>query len=140
MVAVTLGALQFFFARSLVGLFLHYSVGAPIDLAVSYLRITSFMFIILGLKFVIRGAVQGMGNSFIPTTSTFLELVVRAVLAFWLVGSFGLTGIAFAAPLAWFAGVGLNLITWFKMRRDLLSRHKAQLAETAKEVEYLAVA
>jgi putative MATE family efflux protein len=134
--ALTLGTMQFIFARPLVGIFLPAGAGAPIQMAVDYVRITAWAFIILGLKFVIRGAVQGMGNSTIPTISTFLELVVRAALAFWLVNQFGLLGIAVAAPLAWCAGAGLNIVTWFKMRRTLLTRHEESQLATAKAKEY----
>jgi len=130
LVAVALGSIQFLFTRALVGAFLPASVGAPFELAVGYLQLTAFMFAILGLKFIIRGAVQGMGNSAVPTASTFVELTVRAVLAFWLVNRFGLAGIAIASPLAWTAGMSLNLTAWVKLRRSLLQKHKAQLTLT----------
>ena len=134
--AIVLGAVQFVLAPLLVGIFLHSDAIAPTQMAVQYVRLTSFAFIILGLKFVIRGAVQGMGNSTIPTVSTVLELVVRAALAFWLVNQFGLLGIAAAAPLAWLAGMSLNLITWRKMRQSLLKRHEEELVTAAKTEEY----
>jgi len=120
--AVALGAVQFALARPLIRIFLHAEAGAPADLAITYLRITAGLFVLLGMKFVFRGAVQGMGMSAIPTASTVVELVVRATVAFWLVNQFGLTGIALAAPLAWTAGLSLNLFAWRRWRRELLRR------------------
>lgn len=136
LIALALGSFQFFMARPLVGVFLHATAEAPIQMAVGYVRITAFAFALLGLKFVIRGAVQGMGNSVIPTISTMLELVVRALLAFWLVNRFGLVGIAVAAPLAWTVAVGLNSVAWLRIRRTLLARHRASMVNA----EYVVVA
>jgi len=141
LLALALGTMQFIWARYLVGVFLHASVGAPVEMAVTYLQFTAWTFAILGLKFVVRGAVQGMGNSLIPTISTVAELVVRALLAFWLVGRFGLTGIAFAAPLAWGAGASINIVTWLRLRTNLLTKLRAvATAGATNPDEYVAVA
>lgn len=119
-IAVGLGAIQFFFAPAMVGIFLPAGSGAPIDIAITYLRITAGLFTLLGLKFVMRGAVQGMGNSATPTASTLIELGVRSAVAFGLVSTFGMTAIALASPLAWVAGFGLNFIVWRRLRAKML--------------------
>lgn len=144
--ALAMGAVQFALARPMVRVFLHAGAGAPVDLAVTYLRITAGLFALLGLKFVFRGAVQGMGASAVPTASTVLELVVRASVAFWLVNRFGLTGIALASPLAWMAGFGLNFASWQRWRRELLRRARSktdietEVAQPVGELPDLALA
>ncbi|MDR2703100.1 MAG: MATE family efflux transporter [Cellulomonadaceae bacterium] len=123
-VAVALGAVQFVFARPLVGVFLHTDVGGPITLAVDYLRLTAFLFVLLGFKFVIRGAVQGMGNAAIPLASTIVELGIRTIVAFALVSALGLTGVALAAPLAWCGGLSVNVVAWLRTRKTLIRREQ----------------
>jgi len=132
--ALAMGAVQFALARPLVQVFLHAGAGAPVDLAVTYLRITAGLFALLGLKFVFRGAVQGMGASAVPTVSTVVELVVRASVAFWLVNRFGLVGIALASPLAWVAAFGLNVAAWQRWRRELLRRARPRTEAAGEQL------
>ncbi|MCL1800242.1 MAG: MATE family efflux transporter [Promicromonosporaceae bacterium] len=118
-VALSLGAFQFAFAPVLVRLFLTDDAAAQAAVATSYLRITAGLFVLLGLKFVVRGAVQGMGNTVIPLVSTLAELGVRIAATATLVAWLGMTGVAFASPLAWMAGLSINVVVWWRMRTRL---------------------
>lgn len=73
------------------------------------LNISAIFFIPLGLIFVYRNALQGIGDSFIPMMAGVYELVARAVVAFTLPKVLEFMGICLADPVAWFAAV-LSLI------------------------------
>jgi Na+-driven multidrug efflux pump len=124
-IGIVLGTIQFAAAPFLVGIFIPAESTIPAALAISYIRITAWLMAIQGMKFVLRGAVQGMGNSTVPTISTFVELVVRAVVAFALVGIHGLPGIAWAAPTAWVVAVAMNAAMWLRLRSEMLTKERA---------------
>ena len=69
------------------------------------LNISAIFFIPLGLIFVYRNALQGIGDSFIPMMAGVYELVARAIVAFTLPKVLEFMGICLADPVAWFAAV-----------------------------------
>ena len=75
-----------------------------------YLNTTSLFYIILGLLFVFRNALQGMGRTRIPLAASGVDIVVRTAMTFAFVGWWGFQGLCFVSPLTWFcAGV---LLFW----------------------------
>lgn len=124
-VATALGTVTIVFARPLAGMFVGAGETDVLDLAVLYFRINGFLYVMLGLKFVIRNAIQGLGNTTIPAASTFLELIARAVVALSLVPVMGFVGVAVAAPIAWAFATSLVAFRWRKERRALLALERA---------------
>lgn len=82
-----------------------------IDLAVDYLRITTLFYPVLGILFLFRNALQGLGYSMLPMTAGITELAARIFVARILVGLIGYTGVCLASPAAWIAADILLLIT-----------------------------
>lgn len=77
------------------------------------LNISAIFFIPLGLIFVYRNALQGMGESFIPMMAGVYELLARALVAFTLPNVLGFTGICLADPVAWLAAAIPLGLTYF---------------------------
>lgn len=73
-----------------------------------YLLLMILFYIPLGMIFLYRNALQGMGNGFIPFLGGILELICRSVAAIFLTEPLGFWGIAVAGPLAW-VGAGIPL-------------------------------
>ena len=88
--------------------------GEPVvmDYARQYMQITSVFYFMLGLLFVFRNALQGMGSSMITLVGGGIELVLRTVIAFVLPPLIGFTGICVAGPAAWI-GASVPLIIVF---------------------------
>lgn len=66
-----------------------------------YLVISTMFYFFLGLIFVFRNAIQGMGKPLLPLLSSILELVTRAFAAIYLAKVMGYMGILYASALSW---------------------------------------
>jgi len=78
-------------------------VALIIDIGRQYLVISTMFYFFLGLIFVFRNTIQGMGKPLLPLLSSITELAVRAFGAIYLAQILGYRGIMYAGPLAWFA-------------------------------------
>lgn len=92
-----------------------------------YLNTVSIFYIPLGLIFIYRNTLQGIGDSFVPMMAGVAEMVARTVVAFTLPSIIGFTGIALADPAAWFAAAIPLGITYFK-RINVILKEKQLVA------------
>lgn len=97
-----------------------------IETAQHYLNTVSIFYIPLGLIFIYRNTLQGIGESFMPMMAGVAEMVARIVVAFTLPNLLGFTGIALADPVAWLAAAIPLGITYYK-RINVILKEK-QLA------------
>lgn len=95
--------LLFFFGEKIVAMFMSSPDFEIISLAQEYLNIVIIFFFFLGLLFIYRNILQGMGNAVVPLLSGVAELVMRVVAAFVLGHYMGYRGICLAGPCAWVA-------------------------------------
>lgn len=104
-------------------LFVEANDTAVIELAMYYLRITTSFFPVLGILFLFRNSLQGLGYSMLPMTAGITELAARTLAAKLLVAAIGYTGVCLAGPLAWLAADILLIITAIvklpKLKREL---------------------
>ena len=110
---VVLSAGMGLFAAPLAGLFLE--PGPGMDLCVSYLRLISWFFLLsyFGNSFV--GWFRGIGRMNITFLGTTLQIAIRVVATYLLVGNMGLDAVALATGLGWVAIV-LFQITIFSLQ------------------------
>lgn len=100
-----------FLGRYTAYLFLDPSETEVIGLAVQYMRINAVFYPTLGLLFILRNSLQGMGFSMMPMMAGVSELAARTLVCFLLVPIFGFTAAALASPVAWiFADVLLVIV------------------------------
>ena len=97
-----------------------------IETAKHYLNTVSIFYIPLGLIFIYRNTLQGIGESFVPMMAGVAEMVARTVVAFTLPALLDFTGIALADPVAWIAAAVPLGITYYK-RINVILKEK-QLA------------
>lgn len=101
-----------------------------IELSVYYLRINGIFYPFLGVLFIIRNSLQGLGYSILPMLAGVSELAARSLVAILLVSSIGYTAVCLASPVAWvFADIVL-IVTYTVKIKELKSelifrRHKA---------------
>lgn len=99
--AIFIGAMGLFFGRFLAGFFVESGNQDVLDLSEQFFNIQSPFFMLLALVLVLRPAIQGLGNSFVPTVAGVLELVARVIGALILSQFFGFSGAVMSNPLAW---------------------------------------
>ncbi len=66
-----------------------------------YLRINSTFYFITAIICLFRNAMQGFGDTKTPIFSSFLELMTKLVIAFFLAPKIGYFGIIISEPIAW---------------------------------------
>ncbi|PRR79503.1 MATE family efflux transporter [Clostridium vincentii] len=127
-VNVFAGIVVFLFGRNFTRLFISGAETEVIESAQRYLNIVAPFFIILGLLFIYRSTLQGIGEAFVPMMAGVAELVVRVVVAFTLPQLLGYTGICLASPIAWIAATIPLAIAYFMKINKLLSKQNENLS------------
>src|SRR5699024_753972 len=74
---------------------------------------------ILGVLFVLRGALQGLGQTAVPMVTGVIELVMRLGTAIVLGAVFGYAGVVWGTPLAWAGAVALLIPAYVRAHRRL---------------------
>lgn len=100
-ISVVAGIALVIFGRGLIGFFIKEPTTAVMESALIYLVMASATMWILGLLFIYRNALQGIGSSFVPMMAGVSELVIRCVAAFTLAAPLGYFGVCLSDPLAW---------------------------------------
>lgn len=118
--SIIAGAVLIFLGKYFVMMFITNPDAEILKYAQQVLDISAIFFIPLGLIFIYRNALQGIGDSFVPMMAGVYELVARAIVAFTLPRYLDFMGICLADPVAWFAAVIPLGITYFRRIRSLL--------------------
>lgn len=109
LLSLVLGAIMLFGGRWLTQTFIGNINPLILDSSHTFLIIHGVLYIILGLLFIFRYTLQGLGYTFVPTVAGTMELVMRVIAAFFLVPTFEFAGASFATPLSW-AGALLPVV------------------------------
>ena len=117
--SVVIGALLIAFSVPMVRLFIGEGSDEVVDLAHLMLVINGFSYWALGLVFVIRGALQGLGHTLIPTVTGIVELAMRVTAAVVLGAMFGSVGVALTNPMAWNGAICLLIPSYIRAHRKL---------------------
>lgn len=118
------GVIIYVFGRNLASLFMKKEemTDLVLDYAVDYLHLASLFFCVLGLLFIYRNALQGLGNSIVPFFAGAMELVMRIVIASTLSHRIGFVGICWASPMAWVGATVLLIISYYIYFRKIKAR------------------
>jgi putative MATE family efflux protein len=101
------------FRKSLMGLFT--DDVAVIAIGAEYLVIVSSFYIFFSTMFVIGGVMRGAGDTIIPMFITLFALWVIRIPAAWILSRFfGVDGIWWSIPVAWFIGMTLSYLYYLK--------------------------
>lgn len=102
-----------------------------IALSVKYLRLNAVFYPVLGVLFILRNALQGMGYSILPMMAGVSELVARTLVVFVFVSSYGYMAACLASPVAWIFADVLLVTTYFLKMRSLKNELVFQRRATA---------
>lgn len=85
-----------------------------------YLKVTTSSYVLLGVLYVLRSGIQGMGYGVLPMCAGLFELAGRIFAAFFLVKPLGFIGVTLANPAAWLAADLLLVGVYLYIRRKVL--------------------
>ena len=88
-----------------------------------FLVINSWFFPFLGVLFVLRNSIQGLGFGLPAMLAGVFELAARSAVAFCLVGPLGYLAICLANPAAWIAAAVLLAVVYFRQIRLLEAKY-----------------
>lgn len=128
--AAVLGAVLIAFGSQIVELFVGGGAEQVVAMAAEMLVINGLTYAVLGILFVIRGALQGLGHALIPTVTGIVELVMRVGAAVVLGALFGFVGVVWSNPLAWIGAVVVLVPAYLHARRALLRMPISPLTPT----------
>ena len=110
------------FAKPLVALFVGSGQNEVMSLSKEYLVLNGVFYVILGLLFVYRNALQGIGSSMIAFFGGVWELVMRSLVAFVLVSYLKFAAVCIASPVAWFGATIWLMIAYFIIIKHIIKK------------------
>lgn len=113
------GAILLLFGRQLSQMVLGGEQPEIIEKSHQYLVIMAIFLVVLGLLFVFRNVLQGIGSSTVPLLAGACELIMRAAIAFSLAPALGYFGVCLANPGAWIGATIPLIIAYFAVMRRL---------------------
>ena len=126
--AVVIGVVLATCGGPIVSMFVGAGEDRVVAMAAQFLLLNGLLYSILGVLMVLRGALQGLGQTLVPTGVGVVELVMRVGAAAVLGASFGFSGVIWANPLAW-VGAGVLLVpAYVRAHRRLAHAPIAPLA------------
>ena len=88
---------------SMISVFIENGNPLIIEVGKEYLVISTMFYFFLGMIFIFRNTIQGMGKPLIPLISSVVELVARSFVAIYLAKTMGYKGVFYASPISWCA-------------------------------------
>jgi len=128
--AVVLGGLLIAFGAPMVRLFVGEGSDDVVYMAHRMLIINGCGYWALGMLFVLRGALQGLGHTLVPTVTGVIELVMRVGAAVVLGALIGFDGVALSNPLAWVGAILLLVPAYVRAHRGLATQPVAPAEAT----------
>lgn len=127
--SIIAGAILMFLGRYFVGLFIENPSEEILSYAQQVFNYSAYFFIPLGLIFIYRNALQGIGESFVPMMAGVYELAARALVAFTLPSFIGFVGICLSDPLAWISAALPLGFVYFRRINALIAEHEKIVPE-----------
>lgn len=99
--SLIVAVLAHFLAPQFMSLFVNSQETEVIALGVQYISFTSLCYFILGINFIVRFVLTGLGQSSIPLGVGILEIIVRCLGTYFLIYPLGFQGMTYINPLCW---------------------------------------
>ncbi|MGN0506489.1 MAG: MATE family efflux transporter [Lachnospiraceae bacterium] len=111
----------FFFGEAMLGLFMNEeSTVRSMETGLAFLHMVAPFYFVICVKLISDGVLRGSGSMNLFMTATFIDLILRTVLAFVFDGPFGTDGIWASWPIGWCVSMILSL--WF-YRSGMWKKH-----------------
>lgn len=117
--SVVVGAVVALGGGTLVRLFVGPGEETVVSMAAYFLRVNGSLYVVVGALFILRGALQGLGHTMVPTVTGALELLCRVGAAVVLGATWGFEGVVWGNPLAWVAAIAVLVPAYARAHRAL---------------------
>ncbi len=117
--SLVLGIVMLLFGRAFAAIFVGWEQTEILALSHEFLIVHGALYAILALLFDWRYGLQGMGNTRVVVLGSLMELLMRAVSAFWLVPAMGFFGACIETPLSWLGALTPVVIVWLRTVRNM---------------------
>lgn len=124
LISISMTAFVFLFGRFFMMLFVNGSETEILESGMLYMRVTSMFYIILGVNFIVRFALTGVGKTIIPMMVGISEILTRAAVTYLLVYRIGFMGMTFASPACWFTSTLLCVGCYKPMMRSAFGKYE----------------
>lgn len=116
--SLVVSVLVFYFAESLMLIFVRPEETEILAIGIEYLRIEGAFYIGIGILFLLYGYYRAIRNPGMSVVLTVLSLGVRVALSYWLasIPSIGVVGIWWSIPIGWFVADIVGII-YYRMKR-----------------------
>ncbi len=91
-----------------------------VDLASQYMRVNTPFYFILAVLIVMRSSLQGLGKKAIPVSSSVIEMIGKAAVAFLAAPAMGYFGVMISEPVVWFF-MTILLVAGYALDRKLVA-------------------
>lgn len=126
-VSAIIGIIMLVFGKTILMLFISGDsayVEAALDVGFRYLCVMSIFLIFLHLVHVYRQSLAGLGNTFIPMMSGFMEGMCRGIMPLILTWLAGRNGLYFVEISAWIGGAMLVLVAYYIQVHKIALKHE----------------
>lgn len=113
------GLIMVFFGKPLITFVIGSVAPEVFDMAYLYILIMAIFLIPLGLLFVYRNALQGVGSITVPMLAGVSELVARSVIALACTPFIGYLGVCLAGPGAWVSACIMLAVAYYMVIKRL---------------------
>lgn len=119
LMGLALSAIMFLTADPCMRIFLDAADDVSFRYGVEYLRLVSLVYVLCftGNSFV--GFFRGVGKVEAPIIGTTLQIAIRAVLSYLLVGRMGLSAVALATGIGWIFSNSYQVLTWHALQKKI---------------------
>ena len=128
---VFIGTVAWFFGKYFALAFVGSEETLIINNVQFQLRVLGATYATIGVLFVLRNSLQGLGYSFMAMSAGVCELVARVGVAIWLVPPFGFAGACFAGPISWLLADLFLIPAYFivvkRLKRKLFGKRETRV-------------
>ncbi len=114
---VAMTALAFAFGETFVAAFLSERAPEVLGVGKRMLVVTAPFFVPLGLIFIFRNTLQGIGRSLLPMLAGFVEMAMRVGVALGLLRLLGENAVFWGDPAAWVGAAALLIVAYWAYTR-----------------------
>lgn len=128
--SIGMGSLMYFKGSAITSKLVGAANEATMNSIDDYFKMTALFYVFLGVLFVLRYSLQGMGRTIAPTVSGLAEMSIRSVIPLLFVSSVGFPAIAYSHPIAWISTATILVIaTYLFIKNDRSNWWKRALTQ-----------
>lgn len=125
-ISLTASLLVRYIGRDMISVFLNEENEFIIETGKKYLSISTLFYFFLGMIFIFRNVLQGMGKALIPLLASLIELFVRTIVAVCFSSVLGWYSVIYASTTSWIIAATVVVIGYILTLKKLKNNKKSK--------------